>query len=115
VGTVEGRSIVEPIRHLLPGKKHPEDSRFYEASAVDVDPRARTLTCRDTSPMTNSCPEFTLAYDRLVVSVAGTMAGQSSTYIGLTSAVSCFVLSPASDFFSSPGSTAEATSGLYLG
>ena len=69
VGTVEGRSIVEPIRRLLPGTKHPEESRFYEASAVDVDPLAKTLTCRDMSPVTNSLPEFTLAYDRLVVSV----------------------------------------------
>ena len=66
VGTVEGRSIVENVRRLLPG-----DGRFYEATAVDVDPVAKTVTCVDRSPLTADFPNepFLLPYDRLVLSV----------------------------------------------
>ena len=66
VGTVEGRSIVENVRRLLPG-----DGRFYEATAVDVDPVAKTVTCVDRSPLTVDFPNepFLVPYDRLVVSV----------------------------------------------
>eukprot|EP00192_Tetraselmis_astigmatica_P015400 CAMPEP_0117682520 /NCGR_PEP_ID=MMETSP0804-20121206/19716_1 /TAXON_ID=1074897 /ORGANISM="Tetraselmis astigmatica, Strain CCMP880" /LENGTH=182 /DNA_ID=CAMNT_0005492663 /DNA_START=24 /DNA_END=568 /DNA_ORIENTATION=+ len=68
VGSVEARSIIEPIRRLLPGRS-PRDSRFFEARAVDIDPVAKVLTCRDDSSVKSVQPEFPLAYDRLVVSV----------------------------------------------
>lgn len=39
-GTVEERSIVEPVRNLMHGK-----GQYYEAECLDIDPHARTLTC----------------------------------------------------------------------
>ncbi|KAF0689620.1 Aste57867_18951 [Aphanomyces stellatus] len=60
-GTVEARSIVEPVRRLLP--KH---ARFVEAAATAIDPAARTVTCE--SALAPGQP-FTLPYDTLVVAV----------------------------------------------
>ena len=67
VGTVEARSLIEPVRRLLPGK--PGDATFFEAAAIAVDPKARTVKCRDESEITASNPEFTVPYDKLVVAV----------------------------------------------
>jgi NADH:ubiquinone reductase (non-electrogenic) len=67
VGTVEARSLIEPVRALLPGK--PGDASFFEAAAIAVDPVARTVRCKDESEITAANPEFTLPYDKLVVAV----------------------------------------------
>ncbi len=68
VGTVEYRSLVEPMRKLLPGK--PGEAEFYEAAAVRVDAASKTVTCRDISGVTVAgAPDFTVPYDRLVVAV----------------------------------------------
>jgi NADH:ubiquinone reductase (non-electrogenic) len=67
VGTVEARSLIEPMRRLLPGK--PGESEFYEAACVGIDPVTRTVTCRDVSGVTAANPEFRVPYDRLVVAV----------------------------------------------
>jgi NADH:ubiquinone reductase (non-electrogenic) len=67
VGSVEARSIVEPLRSLLP-----PGASFVEAAATAIDPAARTVTC--VSPLDPLRP-FSLAYDLLVVapgSVANT-------------------------------------------
>ena len=67
VGTVEARSLIEPVRRLLPGK--PGQSRFYEAAANAVDVRAKTVTCVDESEIKAANPGFTLSYDKLVVAI----------------------------------------------
>jgi len=67
VGTVEARSLIEPVRRLLPGA--PGQAEFFEAAAVSVDTASRTVTCRDVSGITAANPEFTVPYDRLVVAV----------------------------------------------
>jgi NADH:ubiquinone reductase (non-electrogenic) len=59
VGTVEFRSIIEPIRTARKG------IRYYQASCNAIDSAGRTLRCesaRDGSP-------FTVAYDKLVIAV----------------------------------------------
>ncbi|MEW5317674.1 MAG: hypothetical protein WDW38_008956 [Sanguina aurantia] len=63
-GTMEERSIVEPVRNLMIGK-----GEFYEAVCTDIDPVARELVC--CFPKDSGMPEacFKVAYDMLVVSV----------------------------------------------
>ncbi|CAK4350434.1 unnamed protein product [Aphanomyces euteiches] len=60
-GTVEARSIIEPIRRLLP-----KGARFVEASATDIDPVAKTVTCESALLPGKS---FSLSFDTLVVAV----------------------------------------------
>ena len=67
VGTVEARSLTQPIRALLPGT--PGQARFYEAAATAVDPKRRTVRCVDESEVTAGTGAFTLEYDKLVVAV----------------------------------------------
>ncbi|KAJ9530429.1 hypothetical protein QJQ45_000803 [Haematococcus lacustris] len=63
-GTMEERSIVEPVRNFVQGK-----AEFYQALAKDVDPVAKELVC--CFPDDNGFPEacFKISYDVLVVSV----------------------------------------------
>jgi len=65
VGTVEYRSITEPIR-LINGK-----ARYLEATATSIDREARTVTCESVVCEGNSCTieEFVVEYDRLIFSV----------------------------------------------
>lgn len=67
VGTVEPRSLVEPIREFL--QRNDVDVKFYEAKCVDIDPVNNTVTCSDQSDVKSSKPQFTLPYDQLVVGV----------------------------------------------
>ena len=48
VGTVEIRSVVEPIRNLI-HKRHKNTVNFYEGECVDVDVEKRTIRCKDNS------------------------------------------------------------------
>jgi|WetSurMetagenome_2_1015567.scaffolds.fasta_scaffold27906_3 NADH:ubiquinone reductase (non-electrogenic) len=59
VGSIEFRSIIEPIRHAR------KDLRFYHAVAVGVDPGARTVQC---TGITDG-HQFSVDYDVLVVAV----------------------------------------------
>jgi hypothetical protein len=65
VGTVEYRSITQPIRQINPRAK------FIEATATSIDPKTRTVTCESVVCEGNSCSidDFTLEYDRLIISV----------------------------------------------
>lgn len=65
VGTVEYRSICEPIREIN------RKVSFLEATATSVDPEHNRITCESVVCEGNSCDieEFVLDYDRLVVSV----------------------------------------------
>jgi NADH:ubiquinone reductase (non-electrogenic) len=58
VGTIEFRSIIEPIRNL----KH---INFYQAIAKEVDPLKKTVVCEDT----DTKKIFTVDYDILVIGV----------------------------------------------
>jgi len=68
VGTVEYRSITEPVRKLNPR------AEFLEATATHVDWRARTVECESVVCEGNSCviDTFTVPYDRLLVTVGAT-------------------------------------------
>lgn len=62
VGTIDFRSIIEPIRSF-PGVT------YYRARATDIDTGARTVTCRQDS----DGHAFVLGYDVLVVAVGATV------------------------------------------
>lgn len=65
VGTVEYRSITEPIREIN------RNVDYLEATATDIDPRKRIVTCQNVVCEGNSCviEDFEVEYDRLVVGV----------------------------------------------
>ena len=49
VGTVEGRTIVEPIRKII-GRKHKgKDCKFYEAECYGIDAESKKVMCKDIS------------------------------------------------------------------
>lgn len=59
VGTIEFRSVIEPIRYAR------EDLQFYQAEATDLDPTSHTVRCVATS----NRHVFDVAYDTLVIAV----------------------------------------------
>jgi NADH:ubiquinone reductase (non-electrogenic) len=65
VGTIELRSIMQPIRYLTRFKKR--EVMFVEADCDTIDPVAKTLFIRDTSEVIGSVSEQTIKYDYLVV------------------------------------------------
>ncbi|EPS68710.1 hypothetical protein M569_06057, partial [Genlisea aurea] len=65
-GTVEARSIVEPIRNII--KKKKGEIQFWEAECLAIDPVDKRILCRST--VDENLPgndEFSLWYDYLVV------------------------------------------------
>jgi len=72
VGTVDYRSITEPIREIN------RNADFLEAVATDVDAEGKILTCESVVCDGNSCEinEFSVPYDRLVV----TIGAQTNTF-----------------------------------
>jgi len=70
VGTVEFRSITEPVREIN------SKVRYLEAAATEVDPKTNTLSCVSIVCEGNSCEteEFEINYDRLVFSVGAQTA-----------------------------------------
>ncbi|KAK9446727.1 uncharacterized protein V1518DRAFT_423374 [Limtongia smithiae] len=75
-GTIEHRSIMEPLRHILRHKK--ASVTFYEAEATSIDPATRTLTLRDNSEVKADITETTLPFDYLVIGV-----GAQNTTFGI--------------------------------
>jgi NADH:ubiquinone reductase (non-electrogenic) len=68
-GTVEARSITEPIRRIIRKK----DVKFHEAECTKIDAANKKVVCRDSSDV--KCvgkEEFELEYDYLVVAVGAT-------------------------------------------
>ncbi|GIL56627.1 hypothetical protein Vafri_11967 [Volvox africanus] len=63
-GTMEERSIVEPVRNFIVGK-----GDFYEALCKDIDPVAKELVCcfPEDAGLDSAC--FKLSYDVLVMAV----------------------------------------------
>ena len=65
VGTVDFRSITEPIREIN------HKVRYLEAAATEIDPKSSTVKCISIACEGNSCEmeEFELTYDRLIYMV----------------------------------------------
>lgn len=46
VGTVEGRSIIEPVRKII-AKRHKNNARFFEAECIQIDLDKNQVVCKD--------------------------------------------------------------------
>ncbi|KAG0597553.1 hypothetical protein M758_12G003700 [Ceratodon purpureus] len=70
-GSVEARSIVEPIRRIIRSKgKHVQ---FHEAECIKIDAAKKVVICKDVSKVRpKGKEEFALQYDYLVVAVGAT-------------------------------------------
>ena len=73
VGTVDGRSLLEPVRKIL-SKKHKLDAQFIEAECTDVDIEKQKVTCMDKTNIKGSQSSFEIDYDVLVVAVGSKTA-----------------------------------------
>jgi NADH dehydrogenase FAD-containing subunit len=72
VGTVEYRSITEPIREICP------TAEYLEATASEIDASKRIVTCQSVVCDGNSCQveEFEVTYDKVIV----TVGAQTNTF-----------------------------------
>ncbi|SPO02884.1 probable NDE1 - mitochondrial cytosolically directed NADH dehydrogenase [Cephalotrichum gorgonifer] len=66
-GTVEHRSIMEPIRSILHQKR--TGVTFYEAEATEIDPERKVVKIRDESDIKGAMSSSEVPYDMLVVGV----------------------------------------------
>lgn len=68
VGTVEFRSIAEPIRNANP------DAKYLEATCTAIDTASKKITCENVVCAGTSCTieSFDLPYDHLIVAVGAT-------------------------------------------
>lgn len=66
-GTVEHRSIMEPIRSVLRHKR--AAVKFYEAEASKIDPVRKIVIIDDNSDIRGSSAHTELSYDKLVIAV----------------------------------------------
>ncbi|KAK4587913.1 hypothetical protein RGQ29_019068 [Quercus rubra] len=64
-GTVEPRSIVEPIRNIVRKQKH-SDVQYCEAECFKIDAENKKIYCRSTQ---NGKDEFVVDFDYLIISV----------------------------------------------
>jgi len=68
VGTLEVRSVMEPVRHYIK-RSDAEQARFIESEGTKVDVANNKVLCRDNSVVTGAVSEFELPYDHLVLAV----------------------------------------------
>jgi NADH dehydrogenase FAD-containing subunit len=68
VGTIELRSITEPIRNVNPL------ANYIEAQATAIDPITKTIYCNTMKCQGTACDltELNISYDRLIVAVGAT-------------------------------------------
>ncbi|KAL0319559.1 UNVERIFIED_CONTAM: External alternative NAD(P)H-ubiquinone oxidoreductase B4, mitochondrial, partial [Sesamum radiatum] len=66
-GTVEARSIVEPIRNIVRKKKF--DAQFREAECYKIDTQNKKVHCRSQKTNLGGIEEFTVDYDYLVIAM----------------------------------------------
>ncbi|XP_061336808.1 external alternative NAD(P)H-ubiquinone oxidoreductase B1, mitochondrial-like isoform X2 [Gastrolobium bilobum] len=66
-GTVEARSIVEPVRNII--KKRKGEIKFWEAECVKIDAANKKVFCQSNIENLVGSGEFSLDYDFLVVAV----------------------------------------------
>jgi NADH:ubiquinone reductase (non-electrogenic) len=67
VGTIEHRSIMEPIRNFLRHKK--AAVKYYEAEATKIDYEKRVVYVNDESPIKGDVSQTEIPFDMLVVGV----------------------------------------------
>lgn len=65
VGTVEIRSIMQPIRYITRFKKR--DVMFVEADCINIDPSKKQVVVQDNSELVGEVSLQTLGYDYLIV------------------------------------------------
>lgn len=66
-GTIEHRSIMEPIRSILTHRKGAVT--FYEAEASSIDPERKVVKMMDNSEVKGAISETEVPYDMLVIGV----------------------------------------------
>ncbi|GLJ33090.1 hypothetical protein SUGI_0665930 [Cryptomeria japonica] len=66
-GTVEPRSISEPIRKIVKHKK--EDVRFWEAECLEIDSKQKKILCSSNIDAGKEKEDFLLDYDYLIIAV----------------------------------------------
>ncbi|CAA0816192.1 External alternative NAD(P)H-ubiquinone oxidoreductase B1- mitochondrial [Striga hermonthica] len=67
-GTVEARSIVEPVRNII--KKRNGEIKFWEAECLKIDPTNKKVFCRSNiDENLAGSNEFSLEYDYLVIAI----------------------------------------------
>ncbi|KAK4711289.1 hypothetical protein R3W88_005802 [Solanum pinnatisectum] len=65
-GTVESRSVVEPIRNII--RKRYAEAYYWEAECIKIDPENKKVYCRSNlSTNGNGQEEFAVDYDYLVI------------------------------------------------
>lgn len=84
VGTVDLRSLVEPVRKLL----KPSGSQFIEGEATDIDFNRKMISVTG-----NDGKEFFVPYDKLVIAVGS----QSNTFAGVPGLEHCHYLKNVED------------------
>ncbi|KAF9434064.1 NADH:ubiquinone oxidoreductase [Entomortierella beljakovae] len=67
VGTIELRSIMEPVRFITRHKSR--NVRFYESECTDIDPDSKTISITDVSDIKGAVSNTTIPYDYLVVAI----------------------------------------------
>lgn len=72
VGTVESRSIVEPIRKLIKRHHKSDEVTFLEAECVDIELEKKQIWCEDRSGIVGAVSRVGVDYDLLVVAVGAT-------------------------------------------
>jgi NADH:ubiquinone reductase (non-electrogenic) len=71
-GTIEHRSIMEPLRNILRHKK--VAVKFYEADATKIDHERKVVHISDDSDIKGDISQTEVPYDMLVVAVGATNA-----------------------------------------
>lgn len=66
-GTIEHRSIMEPVRTILQQKK--ATVKYYEAEATSIDPDRKFVRIKDESEIKGTVTETLVPYDMLVIGV----------------------------------------------
>ncbi|KAG9452769.1 hypothetical protein H6P81_005673 [Aristolochia fimbriata] len=67
-GTVEARSIVEPIRRIV--KKKQGEVKFWEAECLKIDPKNKKVHCRSNHDVhLDGKNEFSVDYDYLIIAI----------------------------------------------
>jgi NADH:ubiquinone reductase (non-electrogenic) len=69
VGTVESRSIVEPIRKLIQKRHKATPIAFLEAECVGIDHTHKHIQCEDRSAIVGEVSKWDVPYDLLVIAV----------------------------------------------
>lgn len=69
VGTVESRSIVEPIRKLIWKRHKTAPITFLEAECVGIDHAQKCIQCEDRSAIVGEVSKWDVPYDMLVIAV----------------------------------------------